>query len=66
MTFYRDREMTRCYGENARSVGLSFDRRLQVSRYADVFRHLCGEAAVAGAAETTPRADEHVAAGKRA
>jgi colanic acid biosynthesis glycosyl transferase WcaI len=66
MTFYRNREMTTRYGENARAVGLSFDRRLQVSRYADVFRQLCGEAAVAGVAETAPRADEHVAAGKRA
>jgi hypothetical protein len=58
--------MTTRYGENARAVGLSFDRRLQVSRYADVFRQLCGEAAVAAAVEAVPAADERVAAGKRA
>ena len=41
-TFYRDRDMTRRYGAHAREVGLSFDRRVQVGRYADLFRSLCG------------------------
>jgi hypothetical protein len=44
-------------------VGLSFDRRLQVSRYAEVFRQLCGAAA---ATEAASHAEERVAAGKRA
>lgn len=37
-TFYADREMTARFGRSARTVGLSFDRRLQVSRYMEVFR----------------------------
>ena len=36
--FYEDRDLTRRCGEHARTVGLSFDRKLQVSRYMDVFR----------------------------
>jgi len=44
MRLYRDRPlMARC-GHNARQVGLSFDRRLQVARYMDVFRSLCATA----------------------
>jgi hypothetical protein len=45
LSFYADRAMTKRYGENARAVGLSFDRRIQVARYADVFRSLVGRAA---------------------
>lgn len=40
MTFYRDRDFTIRAGQQARQVGLSFDRRIQVGRYLDVFRGL--------------------------
>jgi glycosyltransferase involved in cell wall biosynthesis len=42
---YRDRELTRRCGANARRLGLSFDRRVQVARYAEVFRSLMPAAA---------------------
>ncbi|MEO8481892.1 MAG: glycosyltransferase family 4 protein [Acidobacteriota bacterium] len=35
-----DRPLALRYGQNARQVGLSFDRRLQVARYMRVFREL--------------------------
>jgi glycosyltransferase involved in cell wall biosynthesis len=38
--FHADREMTARFGANARAVGVSFDRRLQVARYMDVFRRV--------------------------
>lgn len=38
--FHADRAMTARFGEHAREVGLSFDRKLQVARYADVFRQV--------------------------
>jgi glycosyltransferase involved in cell wall biosynthesis len=44
-TLYRDRELTRRCGANARRLGLSFDRRAQVARYAEVFRSLMPAAA---------------------
>ncbi len=44
LAFHRDRDMTRRYGENARGLGLSFDRRIQVGRYAEAFRSLAGRA----------------------
>jgi colanic acid biosynthesis glycosyl transferase WcaI len=37
-TFYRDRELTRRCGQNARQLALAGDRRVQVSRYAELFR----------------------------
>jgi colanic acid biosynthesis glycosyl transferase WcaI len=37
-TFYRDRALTRQYGQNARQLALAGDRRVQVSRYAELFR----------------------------
>jgi glycosyltransferase involved in cell wall biosynthesis len=40
MTFYRDRELTRTAGENARRAALSFDRKNQVARYFETFRTL--------------------------
>jgi lipopolysaccharide/colanic/teichoic acid biosynthesis glycosyltransferase len=38
MAFHGDRDRTARCGANARAVGLSFDRRLQVSRYMETFR----------------------------
>jgi hypothetical protein len=38
--FHADRELTARFGANARTVGVSFDRRLQVTRYMDVFRRV--------------------------
>jgi glycosyltransferase involved in cell wall biosynthesis len=40
MRLYRDRALTSRCGQQARRVGLSFDRRLQVARYMGVFRAL--------------------------
>jgi len=40
MTLYRDRDLARRLGQNARDAGLSFDRRTQVAAYADIFRAL--------------------------
>lgn len=40
MRLYRDRELRRRCGEQARVTGLSFDRRTQVARYMSVFRTL--------------------------
>jgi glycosyltransferase involved in cell wall biosynthesis len=62
-TFYRDRELTRRCGLNARQLGLSFDRRVQVSRYHDLFRGL-----VRSPATATPQGTgtSRVAAGREA
>jgi len=38
LAFYHDRAMTSRCGANARSAGLSFDRRAQVARYYEVFQ----------------------------
>jgi colanic acid biosynthesis glycosyl transferase WcaI len=46
MTFYRDRVRADRAGANARVLGLSFDRRLQVSRYLDSFRAVAASASV--------------------
>ena len=58
--FHADRRMTRRVGENARRAGLGFDRRLQVSRYAELFRAVVArtdpEAASAPGAEAGRRA----------
>jgi putative colanic acid biosynthesis glycosyltransferase WcaI len=35
--FYEDRAMTAAYGSNARNISVGFDRRVQVSRYAELF-----------------------------
>ncbi len=43
LTFYNDRDLTRRFGENARRASVSFDRSLQVNRYADLFRELVAE-----------------------
>lgn len=40
LTFYRDRDMTRRCGENARAVGLGFDRRGQVRKYRELFERI--------------------------
>lgn len=47
--FRADAEWTRRAGTNARALALSFDRRLQVSRYADVFRQVAASAKPAAA-----------------
>jgi putative colanic acid biosynthesis glycosyltransferase WcaI len=39
-TFHADRELTGRFGRNARAVGLTFDRRVQVTRYMEVFRRV--------------------------
>jgi hypothetical protein len=39
-SFHADRAMTALYGQHAREVGLSFDRKLQVGRYLDLFREV--------------------------
>jgi glycosyltransferase involved in cell wall biosynthesis len=38
LAFYRDRAMTLRCGANARTTGLTFDRRAQVAKYLDVFK----------------------------
>jgi glycosyltransferase involved in cell wall biosynthesis len=38
LELYRDRGLARRLGENARRAGLTFDRRGQVARYAELFR----------------------------
>ncbi len=48
--FYRDRERARRCGENARRAGLSFDRRAQVARYAELFGRLATRTAAPAAA----------------
>lgn len=45
LRLHRDRALTARCGQNARAVGMSFDRRVQVVRYMDVFRALCQPAA---------------------
>jgi colanic acid biosynthesis glycosyl transferase WcaI len=46
LTFYRDRDLTRRYGANAREAGLFFDRARQVTNYVALFRELCRPADV--------------------
>jgi colanic acid biosynthesis glycosyl transferase WcaI len=57
LEFYRDRELTQGYGVNARRLGLTFDRRTQVARYADLFRRVSARPAAqpAPAAIAEPR-----------
>ena len=57
MTFYNDRNLMRRAGENARGTALAFDRRLQVSRYAEVF----GAVAARTALVSTPATGTSVA-----
>ena len=38
LQFHRDRDLTSRCGANARAVGLTFDRRVQVGRYMQLFR----------------------------
>jgi glycosyltransferase involved in cell wall biosynthesis len=51
LAFYRDRAMTARCGANARTAGLTFDRRAQVAKYMDVFRAVRRPVAVSGAPE---------------
>ena len=55
-TMYRDRERTRQWGANARRLGLTFDRRIQVARYAEVFRSLMPATAAPAVARVEPNA----------
>ncbi len=54
LAFYRDRAMTARCGANARTAGLSFDRRAQVAKYVEVFKAVRRPAA----RELAPRAIE--------
>ena len=54
MALYRDRDLAGRLGHNARSAGLSFDRRSQVARYADLFRGVA-DAPVVGCSVTGVR-----------
>jgi hypothetical protein len=56
MRFYEDRALTRRYGEQARQAALSFDRRVLVARYADVFRSLARPAAATAGVGAEPGA----------
>ena len=47
LAFYRDREMARRCGANARAAALVFDRRTQVKKYVELFRTLRPEVATA-------------------
>lgn len=47
--FYMDRGMTARYGTNARTVGMSFDRRTQVAKYKELFSAVLRSAQVPGA-----------------
>ena len=47
--FYGDRALTTRFGANARTVGLSFDRRRQVSKYMELFRTVARPAQAAEA-----------------
>ena len=48
--FYRDRALAERAGANARALGLSFDRRGQVTRYMDLFRQILASPAPEGSA----------------
>jgi glycosyltransferase involved in cell wall biosynthesis len=41
VVFYRDPEMAARFGASARTAGLSFDRRRQVTRYVNLLREVC-------------------------
>lgn len=53
-TFYEDRQQTVRAGERAREAGVSFDRRVQVARYMDVFRQVANRRQVS-LGEPTPQ-----------
>lgn len=54
--FYRDREFAQRSGANARTLGLSFDRRGQVRKYMELFRSISPRPAEQNAASETRRA----------
>jgi glycosyltransferase involved in cell wall biosynthesis len=56
MAFRADRAMTEQRGARARALALSFDRRVQVARYMDVFRSVVLPAAGPAAVAPVPRA----------
>ena len=53
--FYHDHGLTRRYGANARSVGLTFDRHTQVARYFDVFQRVAKRSMSASVVEFVVR-----------
>jgi hypothetical protein len=53
LVFYRDRALAERAGANARALGLSFDRRGQVTRYMDLFRQILASPAPEGSAAGT-------------
>jgi glycosyltransferase involved in cell wall biosynthesis len=59
LRFRDDPDLTRRYGANARSAGLTFDRRVQVSRYFELFERLQSRQ-VAGPAVIRPDAGRRV------
>jgi glycosyltransferase involved in cell wall biosynthesis len=44
LAFYNDRNLVKRYGQNARALGLSFDRRGQVAKYKALFEHVLSPA----------------------
>lgn len=46
LEFHRDREMAARFGDNARRVGVSFDRRTQVARYMELFHSVARRAPI--------------------
>jgi putative colanic acid biosynthesis glycosyltransferase WcaI len=58
LELYRDRELARRLGQNARTAGLSFDRRTQVARYAELFRRLAAPAPISCAVSGVRRAEQ--------
>jgi hypothetical protein len=54
LRLYRDRHLADRLGTNARTAGLSFDRRGQVRKYFDLFEEICAPHPVKAAA--VPRA----------
>ena len=53
LAFYRDREMADCFGANARSAGLVFDRTVQVRNYMELFRTMRAPTSTAAMAVET-------------
>jgi len=52
LTLYRDREMSRRLGINARSAALTFDRAVQVANYIELFKAITPSPVPGGAAVT--------------
>ena len=55
LRFYRDRDLVRRYGANARTVGLTFDRRTQVARYFEILQQVSRRPIPAASVEPVER-----------